>query len=143
MVAGVASPGFLSCASADQLRSFQHAIEGFYRKCGIDMVREQLECEFLKDHPYDINSEGLAIWPHGQFRQELSIDLSRKGLLRPVPADAATAAGLQPVERSLVLFYESRTLWSDWVESWTTADDGGLPHACTSAPRHPMLGRIE
>lgn len=100
-------------------------------------------CEFLNDHPYDINADGLVIWPHGQFRQELRIDLSRKGLLRPAPADAATAAGLQSVERSLVLFFESRTLWEDWVERWTTADGRGLPQACTSAPRHPMLGRIE
>lgn len=143
VVAGVASPGFLSFASADQLRSFQHALEGFYRKCGIDMVREQLEREFLKDHPYDINSEGLAIWPHAQFRQELRIDLSRKGLLRPIPADVATAAGLYPVERSQILFFESRTLWEDWVEGWTISDSRGLPRACTTAPPHPMLGTIE
>lgn len=142
VVAGVASPGFLRFASADQLRSLQHALEGFYRRCGIDMVREQLESEFLRNHPYDINSEGMAIWPHGQFRQELRIDLSRKGLLRPIPADQAAAAGLQPVERSLVLFFESRTLWDDWVQRWTSEDGRRLPRACTTAPQHALLGRV-
>ena len=143
VVAGVAAPGFLVFASADQLRSLQHALEGFYRKCGIDMVREQLESRFLRDHEYDINSEGLAIWPHGQFRQELTLDLSRKGLLRALPADAAASAGLHAVERSQVLFFESRTLWEDWVARWTSVDGLALPRACTAAPEHPLLGRME
>ncbi|MFM7057587.1 MAG: hypothetical protein ACKO2P_11770 [Planctomycetota bacterium] len=143
VVAGVAAAGFLSFASADQLRSLQHALEGFYRKCGIDMVREQLESAFLRNHPYDINSEGLAIWPHGQFRQELTMDLSRKGLLRPLPADVAATAGLHPVERSLVLFFESRTLWDDWVQRWTLADGLEVPRACTTQPAHLLPDRIE
>lgn len=143
VVAGMASPGFLRFASADQLRSLQHALEGFYRKCGIDMVREQLENEFLKGHPYDINSEGLSIWPHGQFRQELKIDLSRKGMLRPVPVDQAAAAGLLPIERSQVLFFESRTLWEDWVTRWTCDEGTALPLACTAPTKHTLLGRVD
>jgi hypothetical protein len=143
VVAGMASPGFLRFASADQLRSLQHALEGFYRKCGIDMVREQMENEFLKGHPYDINSEGLSIWPHGQFRQELKIDLQRKGMLRPVPADQAGAAGLHPIDRSQVLFFESRTLWDDWVKRWSCDAGHALPMACTAPTNHALLGRVD
>jgi hypothetical protein len=143
VVAGMASPGFLRFASADQLRSLQHALEGFYRKCGIDMVREQMENEFLKGHPYDINSEGLSIWPHGQFRQELKIDLSRKGMLKPVPADQAAVAGLHAIDRSQVLFFESRTLWDDWVNAGPATTACALPMACTAPTKHVLLGRVD
>jgi hypothetical protein len=139
----MASAGCLRFASADQLRSLQHALEGFYRKCGVDLVREQLEAAFLKQHPYDINADGLVIWPGGEFRVELAVDMARKGALRPLPADHAAAAGLHPADRSAVLFFESRTLWNEWVKRWDTDTDRSLPQACRQAPSLPLLRQIQ
>ncbi len=140
---GMASPGWLRFASADQLRSLQHALEGFYRKCGVDMVREQLEAAFVNSHPYDINSEGLVIWPGGEFRDEVCVDLARKGQLRPLPTDLAAAAGIHPTDRSAVLFFESRTPWDDWARRWETDSSKTPPRACTHRPDIPLLGTVQ
>lgn len=142
VVASVAESGCLRFASADQLRSFQNALEGFYRKCGIDMVREQMEAKFLHGHQYDINWEGLAIWPHGMFSHELTVNLNRKGHLRPLPAAEAAAAGIPPTEREAVLFYETGTNWSDWVLLWSSTPEHPQPLACRQLPAQTVLQPI-
>ena len=143
VAASVPESGWLRFASMDQLNSFQNAVQGFYRKSGIDMVREQLETNLIHSHPYDINSEGFAIWPNGHFDRELTVDLSRKGPVRPMPGSEASTAGIFPMDRHAVLFNESRTEWTQWLYLWTPAESAGgtrcLPPACSQAPMEPVL----
>ena len=146
VVASIHETGWLRFASADQLRSFQNAIEGFYRKGGIDLVREQLETNFIHNHPYDINAEGLAIWPNGMFSYELQVDLNRTGPIRPVPSSEASAAGINSAEREAVVFSESNTHWSDWEALWTIPANGAssksLPAACSQKSSLPVIPPI-
>ncbi|MBC7967606.1 MAG: hypothetical protein H7Z17_16960 [Fuerstia sp.] len=146
VAASVADSGWLRFASTDQLRSFQNALQGFYRKSGIDMVREQLEANFVGVHPYDINSEGFAIWPNGDFDKELTVDLSGKGMVRPLPTNEATAAGILQTDRDAVLFNESLTEWTHWQYLWTPGESAGgarsLPPACSQTPAEPVLRPI-
>ncbi len=146
VAASVPESGWLRFASIDQLKSFQNALEGFYRKSGIDLVREQLETNFVNFQPYDINSEGFAIWPNGDFDKELTVDLTAKGMVRPSPSGAAGAAGILPTDRDAVLFYESMTEWTHWQYLWTPGDSAGgtrsLPPACSQTPAVPVLKPI-
>ena len=146
VAASVAESGWLRFASTDQLKSFQNALEGFYRKSGIDLVREQLETNFVNFQPYDINSDGFAIWPDGDFDRELNVDLTSKGMVRPLPSGEATAAGILPTDRDAVLFYESLTEWTHWQYLWTPIDSAGgarsLPPACSQTPAAPVLRPI-
>jgi hypothetical protein len=146
VVASIHETGWLRFASADQLRSFQNAIEGFYRKGGIDLVREQLETNFIHNHPYDINAEGLAIWPNGMFSYELQVDLNRTGPIRPVPSSEASAAGINSAEREAVVFSESQTHWVDWEALWTipanSASTRTLPSACSQKSSLPVIPPI-
>jgi hypothetical protein len=146
VVASIHETGWLRFASADQLRSFQNAIEGFYRKGGIDLVREQLETNFIHNHPYDINAEGLAIWPNGMFSYELQVDLNRTGPIRPVPSSEASAAGINSAEREAVVFSESQTHWVDWEALWTIPANGAssksLPAACSQKSSLPVIPPI-
>ena len=146
VVASIAETGWLRFASADQIRSFQNAVEGFYRKAGIDLVREQVEETFIHQHPYDINADGFAIWPNGQFNREVLVDLNRKGPIRPVPAAEASAAGIGSAERDAVVFSESRTLWNDWEMLWSApanmANPQALPPACSHRSAKPVLPPI-
>ena len=146
VAASVPETGWLRFASNDQLKSFQNALQGFYRKSGIDLVREQLEANFVHVHPYDIDAAGFAIWPNGQFDKELTVDLSRKGQVRPLPAIEATAAGIIPTDRDAVVFNESRTEWTHWQYLWTPTDFSGgaksLPPACSQTPAEPVLRPI-
>lgn len=146
VAASVPETGWLRFASSDQLRSFQNALQGLYRKSAIDIVREQLETNFVHGHPYDIDSDGFAIWPNGRFDKELTVDLSRKGPVRPTPVSGATEAGIIPTDRDAVLFNESITEWKHWQYLWTPADSAGdkrsLPPACSQTPPEPVLRPI-
>lgn len=146
VAASIPETGWLRFASADQLRSFQNAIEGFYRKGGIDLVREQLEANFVHNHPYDINSEGLAIWPNGMFSYELQADLNRQGPIRPIPSSEAAAAGIHSAEREAIVFCESFTRWNIWESLWTASSSSasvpGLPAACSQKSSIPVVPPI-
>ena len=142
VVAGVEQLGCLRFASADQLRSLQHALEGFYRKCGIDMVREQLESSFVHGHPYDINSDGMVIWPGGDFSREISTSLVQKKQLRPLPAAEAQQAGVVSADRNVVIFGDSGTVWSDWIRRWETSA-AGPPQACLQSPAITLLPPVD
>jgi hypothetical protein len=159
VVASVPVTGWLPEASPAQVLSLKNALEGFYRKADMDLVREQVEARFLGTHEYDINSEGFVIWPNGMFSHELSVDLSRPGSLRPLPVDDAQAVGLGPIDRRRVVFGDSDTAWNDWVALWspeaataTGAESGDpariagppvsihdLPPACREEPQVPVL----
>lgn len=163
VAASVPEIGWLRFASADQQRSFQNALVGFYRKSGIDLVREQIEQNLVHQHQYDINSEGFAIWPNADFTNELTIDLDREGPLRPSPLAAANAAGIHSTDRSQVLFWESTTPWCSWNALWSgdtpnaqsnsLASEGNAvkasftppkssPPACIRKPEIPVMRQI-
>lgn len=146
VAASVPQPGWLKFASADQLRSFQNALVGFYRKSGVDMIREQLEARLIHDHPYDIDTRGFSIWPNGRFDKELTVDLTGTGVVRSTPASEAALAGILPVDREAVLFFESTTPWTEWQALWTPVDsaesDHSLPQACLQVPAQPVLRAI-
>lgn len=146
VAASIPQTGWLRFASADQIRSFQNAVEGIYCKAAVDLVREQMEANFIHRHPYDINTEGLAIWPNGVFSLELEVDLNAKGIVRPIPASEAAAAGISSAEREAVVFNESHLRWSDWEVLWTspssTADVRVLPPACSNRSGKPVLPPI-
>ncbi|MFN9718708.1 MAG: hypothetical protein ACK58L_08455, partial [Planctomycetota bacterium] len=131
VAASVPEAGWLRFASADQLRSFQNALVGFYRKSGIDLVREQIETNFLHQHPYDINSGGFVVWPNADFSNELTVHVDREGPLRAFPATAANVAGILATERSQALFWESATLWSEWNTLWS-GESAGLRNSHSS-----------
>ena len=147
VVAGIASPGWLTSASPEQRNAFEHALEGFYRRSGVDMVREQLEASLVHTHPYDIDSEGITIWPAGDFSSEVTVDLTRKYRLRPMPAERARQAGIDTANKQQVLFAETYVEWHAWVQCWElpqNADgqsDNPLPAACRSTTRTPVLDR--
>ncbi|MEQ1825143.1 MAG: hypothetical protein ABL921_04330 [Pirellula sp.] len=144
IVACVAQIGWLKSVSDEQWNSFCNAMEGFYRKCGVDLVREQLESRYTKRHPYDINHAGILIWPTKRFDVELVSDLKPEGIIRPEPELQAAQAGLAPTPRGSVVFSASYTRWSDWEETWNSesvrsASSNHLPPACYHAPSEPVV----
>ena len=127
-VATVATSGWLCFASSEQTRVLEHALEGFYRKAGIELVREQLRENIVHDHEYDINTVGLAIWPNRLFHREITVDLHRAHSLRPTPSTEAAGYGLQPVERRRVVFCDSVTSWEEWKRIWSPVEPSAVGH---------------
>jgi hypothetical protein len=143
IVASIGGPGWLPFASGQQLRSLENALEGFYRKAGIDLVREQIEENFVHSWLYDINSYGLVIWPERNFLREITVDLTRLYQLRPQPASEALSMNLYPVDRGKVVFADSQTPWVIWEELWQPPDaaagNGTSPAAASRPPVRKLL----
>ncbi|MFO0427883.1 MAG: hypothetical protein ACK526_15050 [Planctomyces sp.] len=142
-VAAIAEYGWVNFASAEQIRSLEHALEGFYRKAGVELVREQIERNYIGQREYDINATGLSIWADPAFEREITVDLHRRQTIRPSPHSDAIQAGLSSIERDGLVFSESKTDWKEWEDLWrpvVTAQGVSLsPPACSRPPQHHLL----
>jgi hypothetical protein len=142
IVATVSQPGWLRFASAEQRRVIETALNGFYKKGSIDLVREQLCDSMVRSLPYDINQQGLTVWPDETFAKEIDVDLHRRNQLRPVPAAVAWTFGLRPIDRRDVVFADSPLLWSEWLQLWGTSpgtDDSSQVATALPPPRCRLL----
>jgi hypothetical protein len=112
---------------------------GFYRKCGIELVREQIEKEYTHFHPYDIDQLGLLVWPTKRFDVEIVSDLRALDVIRPNPEFEAAQAGMVPTQRTSLIFSATHTSWKEWETIWSPRDtaasvDSQIPVACLSPP---------
>lgn len=143
IVASVPQAGWLNAAGPEMRSSFEAALRGFYHKAGTDFVREQMEHQFVRNHPYDFNDAGLVIWPDGKFDSPVRVDLYRRHQLRPVPATKAAEFGLQPISREAVVFADNQMLWKDWKAIWATPENAEssrpLPIACLQSASMTLL----
>lgn len=143
IVATVATPGFLQSISAARLHSFDTALLGFYRKAGVELVREQLRRNLIAHHPYDVCHDGLIIWPEGQYDREITVDLYRPHQLRPLPARLAMTFGIGIASAESVMFSKSNTNWYEWTQLWHVppddTDGDRLPLACVQSARLSLL----
>lgn len=146
IVVTVAEPGLLRHVTAAQLHSFDTALLGFYRKAGVELVREQLERSLVGSHPYDVRSDGLIIWPESSFDREVTVNLLRPHQVRPLPAPLAVTFGFSPTSVENVIFSRSRTNWYEWARLWhvnpTDTDGDRLPLACLQSARLSLLRHL-
>lgn len=144
IVATVAEPGFLRRINADRLHSLDTALQGFYRKAGVELVEEQIQQNLSGAHPFDVGWEGLTIWPEGQFDREVTVDLLRPHQqLRPLPTPLAMTFGISTASADSVLFSKSETNWNEWVRLWQRGGDQShatqLPLACVHSAGLSLL----
>ena len=143
LVASVSDPGWLDSVPPEMQHSFETALQGFYKKAGVELVREQIVRNITGAHPYDICSRGLLIWPDRQFGREISIDLSRRHQLRPFPTSMAASYGIQPVSRESGVYSDSQFRWADWQRVWAVPEQTeatqNLPLACLQSARRSLL----
>jgi hypothetical protein len=128
LLAHVARPGWLSRVTAQQTAVFALALTGFYKKAGVDLVREQIEASFAPAcPPYDITDEGLVVWPGGRLEVEVVYDLHERPLLHPCVVAGWPPDGLPVLEAGQLLFRERAVLWTDWVAVWERDESGAGP----------------
>src|SRR5262249_30060945 len=85
--------GWIDRLADDQRQILEIALAGFYKRSGVDLVREQLEHAIAGDEPpppYDISDEGLVVWPGHGYQTEAIYDLRAA---QPVPAMRGTPGG--------------------------------------------------
>ena len=146
IVATIAEPGLLRNVSSAQQHSFDTALLGFYRKAGVEIVREQVERNLTGNHPYDVCAAGLVIWPEAEFDREVTVDLHRPHQVQPQPARLAMNYGISPASLENVLFLNSSTNWFEWGRLWEVDSDRNeriqLPLACVQSARLSLLRHL-
>lgn len=130
LVANLPEPGWIARLSPDQRRIFEIALAGFYKLCGVDIVREQLE-HVLRGSAetapaYDVADEGIVVWPGKRYDTEVVYDLrSRRALptLRGEPYQGA----MPDLLAGHAVFAREKLYWSVWTTAWQEIARGDSP----------------
>jgi hypothetical protein len=113
LVAGIGRRGWLAALSAEQYEAWSAALAGFYKRAGVDVVREQVAALLPPATTFTITETGLVVWLGDS---EVRYDLGEAEAL--VPVAVRGPASLPTLNRKDVLFSETGLRWADWVETW-------------------------
>jgi hypothetical protein len=138
--AAVDSPqanGWLDRLPLEQVRAFTDALAGFYKACGVDVVREQVESALRPGMRFMVGQRGGLIVETGpRFEAAARYDLDAEGLLVPQPLEGRTPARLRAFPAERLLFKKNAIHWEDWVEAWER-DLAGKEH------RPLLMGKVQ
>ena len=119
LVACTAESGWLLNLPLPQRDDLLATLAGFYKISGVDLVREQLEACFSEGlPPYDVNANGLTVWPSRDFRAEVQYNLNRWPTITPFPQSTARKYGLPELESDRMIFAKTDITWNHWVSLW-------------------------
>ncbi|HEX7840675.1 MAG TPA: hypothetical protein VF469_24525, partial [Kofleriaceae bacterium] len=141
IVASIPERGWIDHLADDQRRILEIALAGFYKRSGVELVREQLEHALAGDGdppPYDISDEGLMVWPGNGYQTEAIYNLRS---LRPSPTlRGAPWSGELPVLTGRHALYFCEPLpWALWTTVWEQLARGDAPLPILAGP--PLLRR--
>jgi hypothetical protein len=119
-VASLPERGWIDRLGDGQRQILEIALAGFYKRSGVDLIREQLEHALAGDAeppPYDISEAGLVVWPAHGYQTEAVYNLRARqpvATMRGAPwsGDPPILAG-----RSAV-FRREPLRWSAWTAVW-------------------------
>lgn len=100
LVASIPTRGWLDAVPAEQRVVLEVALTGFYKRSGIDLVREQL-APLLPGPTYDLTEDGILAWPSTSSEDPVLFDLPRLTLANAIFGrdPVATAAWFTTWER--------------------------------------------
>lgn len=126
LLAHVSQPGWLARLSGEQAAVLATALIGFYKKAGVDLVREQIAA-LLEPicPPYDIADTGLVLWPGEGYETEVLYDLSAGPLLYPRVVRGRKATEMPVLAAAQLLFRDQPVAWTDWVAAWELGERTG------------------
>ncbi|HEY1066905.1 MAG TPA: hypothetical protein VGE52_12370, partial [Pirellulales bacterium] len=134
LLAGITRTAWLDELQGEPKRVFRLALAGFYKRCGVHVVREQVAACLPAGMPYDLGAEGLVVWPDREYTTEIVYPLDSPGLIEPrvliAPEDGAPPS-LPTLPRSWLLFSDQTLAWDDWVADWERDQRGeGVSQKC-------------
>ena len=91
------SNGWLDRLPLEQLRAFTDALAGFYKACGVDVVREQVESALRPGMRFYVSEQGLIVETGPRFEAAARYDLDAEGLLIAATARRPTAGAVAHV----------------------------------------------
>ncbi|MCY3005526.1 MAG: hypothetical protein NTV29_06070 [Planctomycetota bacterium] len=94
------------------------AILGFMRKCGVFLIRAQVESEFSKGKPYDVQDHGLVVWSDESFLHPCTVEFDGPHVASFQPSSLAKTLGLADIPDRRWIFAASQTTWTQWEQAW-------------------------
>jgi hypothetical protein len=118
LLAHVSRPGWLTRLSGPEKDIFTLALTGFYKKAGVDLLRDDIEACFTPEcPPYEVAAEGLVVWPGQDYESEVIYDVNEEPMLHPRLVEGQPVP--MPDLKADALFFHNRPLtWANWVDSW-------------------------
>jgi len=119
LVANAFQTGWVRQLTTEQQQVLLTAVIGFYRLAGVDLVREQIAACFApRQLPYDVDEEGLLVWPDGEYRDEAVYSLRRHMTVRPYPRSVVRTHDLPMIPIEQLIFSKTSLAWQDWSQQW-------------------------
>jgi hypothetical protein len=133
LLAGVRRPGWLPQLADGQAAVLTMALTGFYKKAGVDLVREQIEASLAPAcPPYAIAGDRLVVWPGKGYMAEVAYDLGEGPVLHPRVGEGQPDRALPVLPAEQLLFSSREVAWQDWAQAWER-------DPASAADRKPLL----
>jgi hypothetical protein len=135
-IASIPQRGWIDQLHEDQARILEIALAGFYKRAGVDLVREQLEQAIAGDAeppPYDLAIEGLLVWPGHGYQTEAVYDL-RAPAPAPKMRGAPWSGELPPLTGRHALYFREPLDWATWTKVWEQLARGDEPMPIVAGP---------
>lgn len=142
LVANAQDSGWVSGLTEPERKLLMTALIGFYRLAGVDLVREQIEVALGEgDLPYDVNEEGILVWPESHYDEEATYNLRHTSTLRPYPRAVARTYDLDDIPSENLMFARTELHWDDWDAQWEGDDRKDPPPVLKDDARWPWSDR--
>jgi hypothetical protein len=126
LLAHVSRSGWLAQLGSPEKEIFTVALTGFFKKAGVDLLREEIEqCFAPESPPYDIAAEGLVVWPGKDYEAEVVYDLSEGPVLHPRPVEGQPPMMMPQLKADELLFRNRPFAWQQWVDAWENEGNRG------------------
>lgn len=128
LLASVARAGWAAELTSSEEAILLDALSGFYRLGGVDLIREQMVIALGNRHmPYDVNEQGLVVWPDDHYGVEGFYNLHRKSSMRPSPRSVARTWDLPVLARGELVFAHTPIERAAWEARWASGGVEATP----------------
>ncbi len=135
-VASLPERGWIDRLDEPQRRILEIALAGFYKRSGVDLVREQLEQVLAGEGtppPYDVSDDGLLVWPGRGYQTEAVYDL-RAPYPTPKLRGAPWTGELPTLAGHHALYFRVPLSWEIWTNVWEQLARGEEPMEIVVGP---------
>ncbi len=150
LVAGVVDSGWSATLAPGPREVFRAGLLGLYKSAGVELIREQLDAQFLPPAVCAPDPAGLIVWPDGSLESQVRYNLRvANGSLACPLTDGTWFRPMPTLDRQHVVFTQVPVAWQQWVAAWqqdqlAEGPPGGLlpgylllPRPAPNAVGHP------
>lgn len=121
LVATVLHPGWLAAIDHVQRERVNTALAGFYKRAGVDLVRENFQERFARPGlQARFHDEGVLVFTDEDVDRGARYRLRTSArMLVPLLQNGARPGDWPVVEREALVFADCPITWDEWVRAWT------------------------